>query len=118
MEKSYKIILSCVCVTLVFALLGFGIGRMTDTAPATDGNQAINAGNTKSEIGDSSPKNNVDNAESGINDNPPGINYDDAEIEGEGVEVRFQDGSVWTIIADPSVLGGDFDWSDYDITLD
>ena len=39
----------------------------------------------------------------------PNINFDDAEIEGDGVEVRFQDGNVWTIIADLSVLGDDFD---------
>ena len=99
MEKSYKIMLSCVCIAFVFALLGFGIGRMTDTSPATDSNQTINANNTESENGDSSPS----------------INFDDTEIEGDRVEVRFQDGSVWTIIADPSVLGDDFDWSDCDI---
>ena len=100
MGKSYKIILSCVCVAFVFTLLGFGIGRMTDTAPATDGNQTINTGNTENETGDSIPKNNVDN----IGDEENSIKI-------------IQDGKEWTIIADPSVMGDDFDWDNYDIWI-
>lgn len=117
MEKLYKIVLACVCVALVFTLLGFRIGRMTDTAPATDGNQTINVGDTENETWDSNPKNNDDNTESEPKDNNPNINFDDTEIDGDGVEVRFQDGSVWTIIADPSVLGDDFDWDNYDFGM-
>lgn len=102
MEKTYKIILSCVCVALVFTLLGFGIGRMTDTAPATDTNQNINANHSESET-----TGKVSEAD-----------LEAMEAENDGVEVRFQDGSTWKIIVDPSVqsvLGDDFDWSDYDI---
>ena len=102
MEKSYKIILSCVCVALVFTLLGFGIGRMTDAAPATDSNQNVNANHAESET----TERNSD------------IDLEAMEAENDGVEVRFEDGSIWKIIVDPSVqsvLGDDFDWSDYDI---
>ena len=117
MGKSYKIILLCVCIAFVFTTLGSGIGRMTDTAPATNGNQNINVSNTGSETKDSSLKDNVDITGSKTRDSSPNINSDDTEIEGNGVEVRLQDGSVWTIIADPSVLGDDFDWENYDIWI-
>ena len=102
MEKSYKIILSCVCVAFVFTLLGFGIGRMTDTAPAADNNQNVNAHHAENEATERNFE----------------IDLEAMEAENDGIEVRFQDGSTWKIIVDPSVksvLGDDFDWSDYDI---
>lgn len=117
MGKSYKIILSCVCIAFVFTTLGFGIGKMTDTAPAANGSQNINVSNTGSETKDGSLKDNVDNTGNKTRDSSPNINFDDTEIEGDGVEVRLQDGSVWTIIADQSVLGDDFDWENYDIWI-
>lgn len=106
MRKSYKIILFfiffCVCVVLVFAMLGFGIfRRMTDTIFATDSNQNINATNT----------------ESGIEDSSHNINIDDIETNGDGIKIRGLDGSEWTIIADPSVVGDDFDWGNYDVGI-
>lgn len=102
MEKFYKTILSCVCIALVFAMLGFGIGRVTDTAQATDNNQNIN----------------VDYVESETTERGYETDLEAMEAENDGVEVRFQDGSTWKIIVDPSVqsvLGDDFDWSNYDI---
>ena len=113
MEKSYKIILSCVCVALVFTLLGFGIGRMSDTAPATDSNQTINVGDTENETWDSNPKNNVDNTESETKDNSQRNNVGNTR-DGENSIKIIQDGKEWTIIVDPSVVGDEFDWSDYD----
>lgn len=97
MGKSYKIILSCVCV--VFVLLGFGIGRITDTVQATDSNQNTNASNTESEDRDSSPKNNVNNTEG---------------EEGNIKIIITQDGKEWTINVDPSISGGSFDWDNFD----
>ena len=117
MKKSCKIILSVICISFILVLLGFGIRRMTDTSQATDSNQTINAGNTESKAGDSRPGNNADNTESEIKDNSPKINFDDAKIEREGVEVRFKDGRVWTIIADPSLFGDDFDWDNFDFEM-
>ncbi|MDE7327215.1 MAG: hypothetical protein K2N63_13230 [Lachnospiraceae bacterium] len=116
MKKSYKVILLCVCVALIFVLLGFGIGRMTNTTQTTDSNQGIHASNsnTGSKAGDSSQKNSVDNTESGIKDNSPDTNFDNTQGKGNGVEVRFKDGNVWTIFIDPSLLGDDFDWDNYD----
>ena len=113
MEKSYKIILSCVCVALVFTLLGFGLGRMTDIPPAADGNQTINACDTESETGDSNPKNNVDNTESETKNNSQKNNIGNTRDEENSIKI-IQDGKEWTIIADPSVVGDEFDWSDYD----
>lgn len=112
MEKSYKIILSCVCIALVFALLGFGIGRMTDTSPATDSNQTINVGDTENETWDSNPKNSVDNTESETKDNSQRNNVGNTR-DGENSIKIIQDGKEWTIIVDPSVVGDDFDWGNY-----
>lgn len=104
MGKSYKVILSCVCAAFVFTLLGFGIGRMTGSALATVGNQNISDNYSESETTERISENDLEAMKAG----------------NEGIEVHFQDGSIWKIIVDPSlqsVLGDDFDWSDYDIEL-
>ena len=97
MRKSHKIILSCICATLV--LLGFGIGRLADTTPATDSNQNTNASNSESEDRDSSLRNNVDNIE---------------DEEGNIKIIIIQDGKEWTINVDPSISVGCFDWDNFD----
>lgn len=105
MRKSNKILLSCVCIAFVFAMLGFGVARMTDTTPVEDKDQTIHTGDTGNKTGDAIPESNLDAAQ--------GV--------GDGVEVRFRDGSVYTLIIDPSVTGGfdgwDFDWDDYDFGM-
>ena len=104
MGKSFKIILPYVCVAFVFALLGFGLGRMTDTAPAIGNDQNFNTNQGESETTERISR----------------FDLEAMEAENEGVEVRFQDGSVWKVIVDPSlqsVIGNDFDWGQYDIWM-
>lgn len=91
MRKAYKIILACVCAAVAVFLLAFGFRKMADTAPATERSQNTDADSTRD------------------------IKVDDARTEG-GRKIRLTDGSE-VILANPSVLGDDFDSYNFDFSL-